>query len=142
MVFMSGGKQSRLSGAQRADVWRRWKAGGSLRFETQRMIHTIWRISLLAPCPESKPVGKLTQRLLESIRVFEKCRVTSFEYFQMMIGKLFKGGFAALQWNNGIVFRPRQQHRATDFMQDRQQVFLGFRKAPPCIFERGGDLVG
>jgi IS30 family transposase len=27
---MSGGKQSRLSGAQRADVWRRWKAGESL----------------------------------------------------------------------------------------------------------------
>jgi IS30 family transposase len=27
---MSGGKQSRLSAAQRADVWRRWKAGESL----------------------------------------------------------------------------------------------------------------
>src|SRR5271154_7062536 len=30
MVFMSDGKQSRLSAAQRADVWRRWKAGESL----------------------------------------------------------------------------------------------------------------
>src|SRR6202022_2171370 len=30
MVFMSEGKQSRLSAAQRADVWRRWKAGESL----------------------------------------------------------------------------------------------------------------
>src|SRR5271154_2153798 len=30
MVFMGDGKQSRLSAAQRADVWRRWKAGESL----------------------------------------------------------------------------------------------------------------
>src|ERR1700742_4695568 len=30
MVFMSGGKQSRLSPAEKADVWRRWKAGESL----------------------------------------------------------------------------------------------------------------
>src|SRR6266851_4059251 len=30
MVFMSEGKQSRLSLAQKADVWSRWKAGESL----------------------------------------------------------------------------------------------------------------
>src|SRR5271170_3808943 len=30
MVFMSEGKESRLSAGQRADVWRRWKAGESL----------------------------------------------------------------------------------------------------------------
>jgi hypothetical protein len=30
MVFMSEGKQSRLSPAQKADVWSRWKAGESL----------------------------------------------------------------------------------------------------------------
>ena len=42
--------------------------------------------------------------------------MASFEYLQMMIGKLFKGGFAALQWNHDIVFRPCQQHRTTDFV--------------------------
>src|SRR5260370_27772824 len=30
MVFMSEGKQSRLSPSQKADVWSRWKAGESL----------------------------------------------------------------------------------------------------------------
>jgi hypothetical protein len=53
--------------------------------------------SIVSAGPESKPAEKLTERLLESIRVFEKCRVTSFEYFQKMIGKLFKGGLAALE---------------------------------------------
>jgi hypothetical protein len=74
----------------------------------------------LAPCPKSKPIEKLTERLLESIRIFEKCGVTSFEYLHMMIGKLFKGGFAALEWNHDIVFRPCQQHGTTDFVQDWQ----------------------
>ena len=77
-------------------------------------------ISSFAPSPESKPVEKLTERLLESIRVFEKCGVTSFEYLQMMIGKLFKGEFAALERNHGIVSRPCQQHGTTDPVQDRQ----------------------
>jgi DNA-binding CsgD family transcriptional regulator len=31
MVFMSEAKQSRLSPAQRTEIWRRWKAGESLR---------------------------------------------------------------------------------------------------------------
>ena len=78
----------------------------------------------------SEPVKELTERLLESIWVFEKCGVASFEYLQMMIGKLFKGGFAALQWNHDIVFRPCQQHRATDFVLEGPNPPLSHNTSP------------